>query len=74
MDGDYPKTKFHVRGGGSITVTTAAQEKALGEEWIDSKRLEATDAGIQGLGRETAGPVATDTSTNDRSGAEKANV
>ena len=39
MTGDYPKLKFHVRGGGSITVTSAAQEKALGPEWVDHKAL-----------------------------------
>lgn len=38
MDG-YPKIKYHSRGGGSITVTTAAQEKALGPEWIDNKAI-----------------------------------
>lgn len=36
MEG-YPKTKFHKRGGGSITVHSAAQEKALGNEWVDNK-------------------------------------
>lgn len=33
----YPKIKFHVRGGGSICVTSAEQEKALGGEWLDNK-------------------------------------
>ena len=36
----YPKTKYHVRGGGKVLVTSAAQEKALGEDWIDNKRPE----------------------------------
>ena len=39
MDG-YPKTKWHAKGGGSVLVTSAAQEKALGEDWIDNKRPE----------------------------------
>lgn len=33
----YPKIKYHLHGGGSITVTSAVQEKALGEEWLDRK-------------------------------------
>ena len=33
----YPKVKFHVRGGGSICVTSAEQEKALGGDWLDHK-------------------------------------
>ena len=36
----YPKTKYHVRGGGKVLVTSAAQEKALGGDWIDNKRPE----------------------------------
>lgn len=32
---DYPKTKYHVRGGGSIQVTSAAQDKALGADWVE---------------------------------------
>ena len=41
MDGIYPKTKYHQRGGGSICVTSAAQEKALGDEWLDYKPFAA---------------------------------
>ena len=37
MDGNFPKIKYHLRGGGSILVTSAVQEKALGGEWIDNK-------------------------------------
>lgn len=37
----YPKIKFHVRGGGSICVTSAEQEKALGGEWLDNKPFAA---------------------------------
>ena len=37
MDGIYPKVKWHARGGGSVLVTSAVQEKALGVEWIDNK-------------------------------------
>lgn len=40
MDGNFPKIKFHLRGGGSILVTSAVQEKALGDEWIDNKLQE----------------------------------
>lgn len=36
----YPKTKYHVRGGGSIVVTSAAQDKALGSEWLDVKPIQ----------------------------------
>lgn len=36
MDG-YPKIKYHQRGGGSICVVSAAQEKSLGPEWIDNR-------------------------------------
>jgi hypothetical protein len=36
MEG-YPKTKYHKRGGGSILVHDPAQEKALGDDWIDNK-------------------------------------
>ncbi len=39
MEDRYPLIKFHVRGGGSITVISAAQEKALGPEWVDKKVL-----------------------------------
>lgn len=31
---EFPKTKYHLRGGGSITVTTKEQEKALGPDWV----------------------------------------
>jgi len=31
---EYPKTKYSVRGGGSITVTTPEQEKQLGVDWV----------------------------------------
>lgn len=34
---DYPKTKYPLRGGGSITVTSAAHEKQLGSDWTDQK-------------------------------------
>lgn len=48
--GDYPKMKFHVRGGGYITVTSAAQEKALGAEWIDRARaVDIADAPVEVL-------------------------
>lgn len=33
----FRKTKYHVRGGGSILVTSAQQEKALGPDWVDIK-------------------------------------
>lgn len=36
MDG-FPKVKYHIKGGGSICVVSAAQEKALGQEWLDNK-------------------------------------
>jgi len=33
---DYPKQKCHLGGGGgTITVVSAEQEKALGAEWVD---------------------------------------
>lgn len=38
----YPKIKFHVRGGGSILVASAEQEKALGGEWLDNKPFVAS--------------------------------
>jgi hypothetical protein len=34
MDG-YPKTKYPVAGGGSITVNSSEQEKAIGPGWQD---------------------------------------
>jgi hypothetical protein len=34
MDG-YPKTKYPQNSGGSITVTSPEQEKALGPGWVD---------------------------------------
>ena len=33
----FRKTKYHIRGGGSILVTSAQQEKALGPDWVDIK-------------------------------------
>lgn len=32
---DYPKTKYHVRGGGSVIVASPEQEKILGADWTD---------------------------------------
>jgi hypothetical protein len=43
---NYPKVKFHVRGGGSICVTSAEQEKALGAEWLDYKPFAAAPVPI----------------------------
>lgn len=31
----YPKTKYHIHGGGSITVYSEEQEKLLGPVWVD---------------------------------------
>lgn len=42
----YPKVKYHVRGGGSIIVTSAVQEKALGTEWIDVKPIQIQDVTV----------------------------
>ena len=46
----YPKSKYHVRGGGSVLVTSPEQEKALGVEWIDVKpvyvQTEAQDTSV----------------------------
>lgn len=39
LAGQYPKTKYHIHGGGSVVVTSAWQEKQLGEEWRDSPRI-----------------------------------
>lgn len=33
----YPKIKYHKTGGGSIIVESAAQEKALGDNWVEVK-------------------------------------
>ncbi len=44
MEG-YPKPKYHMRGGGSILVTSAVQEKALGPEWLDNKPARAVVQG-----------------------------
>jgi len=35
----YPRVKYHIRGGGTILVADAAQEKALGSDWVDHKAL-----------------------------------
>jgi hypothetical protein len=35
MDG-YPKSKYFLHGGGSVTVDTPEQEKQLGPEWTDA--------------------------------------
>ena len=39
MEG-YPKLKYHVRGGGHVVVTSPEQEKALGSDWVDTKRVQ----------------------------------
>lgn len=37
---DYPKTKYHIRGGGSVFITSPDQEKSLGPEWGDIAPIE----------------------------------
>lgn len=58
MDGMYPKIKYHVRGGGSICVTSASQDKALGPEWIDNKppRLEVAEIPVQEIPKKRGRP------------------
>jgi len=41
MEG-YPKTKYPIMGGGSITVFSPEQEKKLGPGWIDNKPFHVT--------------------------------
>ncbi len=41
MEG-YPKTKYPVMGGGSITVASPAQEKQLGPDWQDNPPFRVT--------------------------------
>lgn len=44
---DYPKTKYHLHGGGSIRVISAAQEKALGAEWRDFPNMPVVDVQVK---------------------------
>lgn len=37
---DYPKTKYHKLGGGSIRVLSETQDKLLGPDWMDIPRPE----------------------------------
>lgn len=46
MTEGYPKAKYHMRGRGSVLVTSPEQEKALGSEWIDNKPIHHHDVAV----------------------------